>query len=244
MRRLLALVALSACTREEAQAPLCGLHSASAPVVLVGKRDAVLRVGARLLPGDRLEVQGVALLECFGGALRVLEEETVRVGQLTEARIEATTIPRATWSQGRVTPADGLPPSQLPRYSDHQVTPPSALAPSEPTTGDYFRAFFTPHGIEEMGAAPHQEGPAKLPPPSLRTRVAHVHAGPLGEGGPVLEVEDEVVFAETDELATAALVEGHRYALGRTVRLVLPQGAEATLEGVSLEGPLDLRLAR
>ena len=60
-------------------------------------------------------------------------------------------------------------------------------------------------------------------------------------------VDDEVVFAETDELATAALPEGHTYELGGTTRLVLPDGAEATLtlaDGtkVELEGPMDLRL--
>ena len=44
----------------------------------------------------------------------------------------------------------------------------------------------------------------------------------------------------------AALLDGHTYALGRTVRLVLPDGAEATLKKdgaeIELEGPMDLRL--
>ncbi len=236
---------LAACTREP-EGPVCGLHAASEPVLLQGKRDVALSVGARLMPGDRLDAEGFALLECFGGALKVLDDEKITVGDLKESKIEATTIPRFVLKDGRPVKATVLAPSMLPRYSDNRFTPASALASNEPTSGDYFKAFFTPNGIENMTSAPREDGPAKLPPPSQRVKVSRIHAGALGQGGPRLEVEDEVVFAETDDLATAALLEGHTYELGRTVRLVLPNGAEATLtrDGVEieLEGPMDLRL--
>lgn len=227
--------------------PVCGLHSASAPVRVEGRSDVALAVGARLLPSDRVEAEGFALLECFGGALKVLDDEKVVIGALTEARVEATTLPRRVLKGATLEPGSTLSPPMLARYSDHRFTPASALVGGrEPTSGDYFRAFFTPNGIEKLGAAPRGEGPSSLPPPALRGRPTRVHAGPLGEGGATLEVEDEVVFAETDELATAALAEGQTYALGRTVRLVLPSGAEATLRRgdveVELDGPMDLRL--
>ncbi|MFZ5443247.1 MAG: hypothetical protein ACOZQL_24785 [Myxococcota bacterium] len=248
MRRV-SLVALlvAGCTKEP-ERPVCGLHAASEPVTLEGKRDVALSVGARLLPSDRLDAEGFALIECFGGALRVLDDEQVTVGELKESKIEATTIPRFVLKNGRPVAASSLAPSMLPRYSDHRFTPASALSGGqEPTSADYFKAFFTPNGIENMAMAPREDGPSKLPPPSQRVKVARIHAGPLGEGGARLEVDDEVVFAETDELATAALLEGHTYALGRSVRLVLPDGAEATLtlaDGTTLEldGPMDLRL--
>ncbi len=237
--------ASSACTKEPA-APVCGLHAASEPVLLEGKRDVVLSVGARLMPDDKIEAKGWALLECFGGALKVLDDEAVRVGDLKESKIEATTIPRFVLRDGKPVKGNALPPSMLPRYSDNRFTPASALVGSGPSDGDYFRAFFTPNGIENMTSAPRVDGPTKLPPPSQRTRVSRIHAGQLGEGGLRLEVDDDVVFVETDELATAALVEDHTYALGRAVRLVIPDGAEATLtiDGVELEleGPMDLRL--
>jgi hypothetical protein len=54
-------------------------------------------------------------------------------------------------------------------------------------------------------------------------------------------------FLETDDLATAALLEGRTYMVGRAVRLVLPKGSEATLElrdkkKLNIEGPMELRL--
>lgn len=243
---LAAALVLTACTKEP-EAPVCGLHSAAQPVRLEGQRDVVLSVGARLMPGDRLDAEGYALLECFGGALRVLEDEKVLVRELTESKIEAVTIPRFVIQDGKVVPFTGLPRSMLPRYSDNRFTPTSALAVGGPSSGEYFKAFFTPNGIENMGSGPRVDGPGTLPPPSQRVKVSRIHAGPLGEGGAQLEVEDEVVFAETDELATAVLPEGHTYALGRAVRLVLPDGAEATLvraDGgkIELDGPMDLRL--
>jgi hypothetical protein len=239
------LLALGACARGP-EAPVCGLHSASAPVFLVGKDDAALAVGARLMPSDRVRATGFALLECFGGALRVLDDETVRVGDLKEARIEATTLPRKVLKGRELVPGPTLSPPMLARYSDNRFTPKSALQSGEPSTGAYLRAFFTPNGIENLGAAPREEGPASLPPPTQRGPITRVRAGPLGEGGPTLQVEDDVVFAETDDLITAALAEGKTYALGRAVRLVLPKGTEATLRRgdftLALEGPMDLRL--
>lgn len=241
-----ALLLLAACTKEP-EVAVCGLQAASEPVLLEGKKEVALSVGAKLLPSDRIDAQGFALLECFGGALRVLDDEKAMVGELKESKIEATTIPRFVLKDGKAVKATMLPPSMLPRYSDNRFTPASALSGgTEPTSADYFKAFFTPNGIENMANAPREEGPVKLPPPSQRVKVARIHAGSLGQGGPRLEVDDEVVFAETDDLATAALPEGHTYELGRTVRLVLPDGAEATLirDGVELEleGPMDLRL--
>ena len=243
---LVGALLLGACTKEP-EAAVCGLQAASKPVTLEGKKDLALAVGARLMPSDRIDADGFALLECFGGALRVLDDEKVTVGELKESKIEATTIPRFVLKDGKPVPATMLAPSMLPRYSDNRFTPASAFsAGNEPTSADYFKAFFTPNGIENMASPPREDGPTKLPPPSQRVKVSRIHAGPLGQGGPRLEVEDEVVFAETDDLATAALPEGHTYELGRTVRLVLPDGAEATLirDGVELEldGPMDLRL--
>jgi len=245
-RTLAALLVVAGCTKEP-EAPVCGLHAASEPVLLEGKKEVALAVGAKLLPGDRLDAEGYALIECFGGALKVLDDEKVTVGELKEAKIEATTIPRYVLKDGKPVKATQLAPSMLPRYSDNRFTPASALSSgAEPTSADYFKAFFTPNGIENMAMAPREDGPARLPPPSQRVKVSRIHAGALGQGGDRLEVEDEVVFAETDDLATAALPEGHTYELGRTVRLVLPDGAEATLvrDGVELEleGPMDLKL--
>ena len=242
-----ALLILAACTKDP-EVAVCGLQAASEPVLLEGKKEAALSVGAKLMPSDLIDAQGFALLECFGGALKVLDDDKLRVGDLKESKIEATTIPRFVLKDGKPVKATLLPPSMLPRYSDNRFTPASALsAGNDPTSADYFKAFFTPNGIENMTSAPREDGPVKLPPPSQRVKVARIHAGSLGQGGPRLEVEDEVVFAETDDLATAALLEGHTYELGRTVRLVLPDGAEAKLvlgHGVELEleGPMDLRL--
>ena len=249
MDRLITLVVLllgAACTKDPESA-VCGLQAASKPVLLEGKRDVSLSVGAKLMPSDRIDARGFALLECFGGALRVLDDEKVTVGDLKESKIEATTIPRFVLRNGKPVAATMLAPSMLPRYSDNRFTPASAFsANNEPTSADYFKAFFTPNGIENMASPPREDGPTRLPPPSQRVKVSRIHAGPLGQGGARLKVEDEVVFAETDDLSTAALPEGHTYELGATVRLVLSDGAEATLirDGVEveLEGPMDLRL--
>ena len=51
---------------------------------------------------DRIDAEGYALIECFGGALRVLEDETVVIGELTESQIQATTIPRFVIKNGQL----------------------------------------------------------------------------------------------------------------------------------------------
>lgn len=243
---LLGLALLAACKAPAPEGPVCGLHSASAPVTLEGKGDQALSVGARLRPGDRLTAEGFALLECFKGGLKPLDDETVTVGELLEAKFEATTIPRFVLKDGQAVAVDASSPPVVARYSDNRFTPKSALGTNEPTSADYFKAFFTPNGIENMQAGPRPEGPTTLAPPSARPKVSRIHAGDLGPDGLVLEVEDEVVFAETDDLATAALLQGKTYELGRAIRLVLPDGAEAELvvdgHTLALDGPMDLRL--
>ncbi len=234
---------------KEATGPVCGLHSASAPVMLNpdGKKPRALGVGARLLAEDQLKAEGWALLECFGGALQVLKRDDVKVGELKAAHIEATTFPRKRLNGTAVEDVNAMRRTVVARYTDNRFTPESALSnKGDYTTGQYFIAFFTPNGIEKMMSEPKPEGPRDLPPPPNRPRVPHIHAADLGEGGPLLEVTDDVAFAETDDLATAALLEDKTYQLGRTVRLVLPDGAEAKLKlpqgVVKLEGPIDLAL--
>lgn len=245
MRFAFVALLLVGCAKEPSR-PVCGLHSASAPVSLEGKRDVVLSVGARLLPSDEIDADGWALLECFGGALKVLDDQKVKVGDLKESKIEATTIPRFVLREGKPVKAEALPPSMLVRYSDNRFTPATMATTSGPTNAQYFAAFFTPNGLANLKGGPRGDGPSALPPPSQRVKIARLHAGALGEGGPTLKVEDDVVFAETADLATAALVEGDTYMLGQTTRLVLPDGAEATLQfegdALELEGPMDLRL--
>lgn len=238
----LLVLLLAGCTKAP-EGAVCGLHAASEPVKVKGK---VLSVGARLMADEELDADGWALLECFGGALKVLDDEKVRVGDLKESKIQATTIPRRALHDGKLVDDERLPPSMSLRYSDNRFTPESALKSNDSTSGDYFRAFFTPNGIENMGSGPRPEGPTSLPPPSQRARISRIHAGSLGEGGPTLKVTDDVVFAETSDHATAALLEDETYSLGETIRLVLPDGAEATLHTadhtLELDGPLDLRL--
>lgn len=242
-RAALLFVALAAC-KKEPEVPLCGLHSASAPVTM---EDHTLGVGAKLMPSDKISVKDWAVLECFAGALKVLHKQTVEVGELPEARVEAATLPRRALKEGKVESVEALPRTIAARYSSNKFTPDSALADQQQlTSGDYFKAFFTPNGFASLGGGPAPDGPRKLPAPSLRAKVPYIHAGDLGEGDALLEVTDEVAFAETDDLATAAMVEGLTYRLGRTVRLLLPDGAEAklTVDGktIELEGPMDLKL--
>lgn len=242
---LLSVVLLAGCQKGPERA-VCGLHSAAKPVTLKGSPDKTLSVGARLFPSDVIRAEGAALLECFGGALKALDGDQVTVGELTEARIEGQSLPRFVLRGRKVEPVDSLPPSVALRYSDNRFTPASSLGPGTTTEAEYLRAFFTPNGIENLGSAPRADGPGNLPPPALRAKVARVHAGDLGAGGAILAVTDDFVFAETDELATAVLLEDQRYDLGRAVRLIIPKGAEAKLglDGwpMDLPGPMDLRL--
>ena len=250
MRLPLALLtaALLPCCQAKKEVPVCGLHSAAAPILIkAGKKNRTLSVGAKLLPSDHLTATGAALLECFGGALRAIEKgDAFDVGELIEAKIESTNTPRHRLVDGKLQKVDAMPRTVEPRYTDNHFTPPSALAAPEPTSGNYFVAFFTPNGFAKM-KGPAVDGPRNLPAPHRRPRVPFVHAGELGEGPLLLTVDDEIVFAETDDLATAALPEDKTYALGRTVRLILPAGSEATLDLgggrlLELEGPMDLSL--
>jgi hypothetical protein len=224
------------------EGPVCGLHSASAPVTTSDGRT--LGVGAKVLGTDKLKAKGWAVLECFTGGIRVLDRDTVRVGELREARFE-TDFPRRALKEGHVEDIEALPRAVAARYSDNRFTPDSVAAPGTASdTTNYLVAFFTPNGFD---TPPPPDGPRKLPAPYARQRVPFIHAGELGEGDATLEVKDDVVFAETDDLATAALVEGKIYALGRTVRLLLPDGAKAKLvrpneSAITLKGPMDLKL--
>jgi hypothetical protein len=244
---LLALLAPSAC-KKQPDVPVCGLHSASAPVTAEDdKTTHTLGVGAKLLPSDRISATEWAVLECFGGALVVLHKKSVEVGDLREARVEAATLPRRALADGKIAEVEALPRTVSARYSGNKFTPDSALVDSrQPTNADYFKAFFTPNGFADLGSGPAADGPHKLPAPSFRVKVPYIHAGDLGEGDWLLEVTDDVAFAETDDLATAALIEGKTYKLGRTIRLLLPDGAEAVLsidgKQTPLEGPMDLKL--
>ena len=244
---LVAALALLGCA-EKKEVPVCGLHSAAAAVVTqVNHKERSIGVGAKLLPSDHLHATGDALIECFGGALRRLKKgDEFDVGDLIEAKIESTNVPRMRLVDGKVIAVEAMPRSVLPRYSDNHFTPESALQSNEPTAANYFVAFFTPNGFAKM-KPPDMEGPKKLAPPPMRARVPFVHAGDLGQGPYLLTVDDEVAFAETDDLATGVLLEDQTYSLGRTVRLILPKKAEATLElggnrQVKLEGPIDLSL--
>ncbi len=249
MRRALLALAVAAlgCAKKD-DSPVCGLHSAAAPVVTqANKRERSLTVGAKLAPSNHLHATGDALIECFGGALKRLKKgDDFDVGDLIEAKIESTNVPRFRLAEGKLVPVEAMRRTVFARYSDNHFTPESALAPNEPTTDDYLVAFFTPNGFAKM-EPPNLEAPKNLAPPPMRAKVPFVHAGELGEGPYLLTVDDEVAFVETDDLATAVLLEDKTYALGRTVRVILPKGAEATLDlggnrTVKLEGPIDLSL--
>jgi hypothetical protein len=248
VRWALALALLGAGCEKPVNAPVCGLHSAAAPLLMLGRQERPIAVGSKLGRLDEVRAQGPTLLECFGGAVKVLEKgDRVVIGTLTEAKIIATTLPRYELKDlTLVKLEDALPMAMLARYTDTRFTPASSLSDPEPTSGDSLRAFFTPDGLSKLGSGTRPEGPGKLPPPVFRVKVPNVHAGPLGSSFRRLEVEDEAIFAESDDLSTAVMLEDEVYDLGRAVRLVVPDGAEATLvdEGqrLELEGPMDLRL--
>jgi hypothetical protein len=246
--RLVLLLLAPACSKPPS-VPVCGLHSATAPVlVLGGKEEQVLAIGAKVMSGDKIKAKGVALLECFTGSLKVLDGDTVLVGELKEATLEGITMPRKQLKQGALVANAALAPSVIVRYSDNRFTPASSFTGDKTlTTGDYMKAFFTPNGLANLGGdTSRPDGPVNLPPPGQRPKFSRVHGGELGEGGPLLKVTDEVIFAESDDLATAALVHGNTYDLGRTLRLIIPDGAEGKLQlggqTLDLEGPMDLRL--
>jgi hypothetical protein len=229
--------------------PTAGLHSAGAEVLrLEGKEKKPVAVGAYLRAGDRIEATGPALLEFFGGGMRFLEKgDTLEVGEADEAKLFGPNLPSRRYVDGEV--RDVEPPMRIvaARYMRVEATPASTLAPREPSTFELVKAFFSPDGMDSLRTA-RPEGPsAPLPPPPFREKVPFIHAGPLGEGGPVAEVKDGFVVAEADDLSTMVFVEGAQVALGRTVRLVLPDGAEVVLkmprgDALEVEGPVDLRL--
>ncbi len=249
---LLALLCIAAGCRKpstDSKKSVAGLHSAAGQVLRLERKDKKpVAVGAHLRAGDRIEATGPALIEFFGGGMRFLEKgDTLLVGEADEAKLLGSNLPSRRWVDGEL--REVAPPMRIvaARYTNVEVTPASTLESREPSSFEILRAFFSPSGMDSLRKA-RPEGPtAPLPPPPLREKVPHVHAGALGDGGPVAEVEDGFVVAETDDMTTAVLGEGQPVALGRTVRLVLPDGADVTLklpqgQVVELEGPADVRL--
>jgi len=246
---LIAVLALAAGCKKPSDKPIAGLHSAGAPVLLLkGKEKTPLAVGSHLKAEDHLFATGPALLEYFGGGLRFLEEgDELEVGDVDEAKLLSSNIPFWRWTGQEMQEDSPLPRIVAARYTSISFTP--VIVDQTPTTSDYMKAFFTPNGMENlMSGGPRPEGPTKpLPAPPFRPKVPYIHAGPLGEGGLVAEVTDGFAIAETDDLATAVLLEDRKVPLGRTVRLLVPKGAEVVIhtpEGkqVDLDGPADLRL--
>lgn len=249
MRRAgLVLALLLAGCQKAPDKVIAGLHSAGAQVFLETREgERGIPVGTQLRASDRLRATGPAVIEYFEGGLHFLDGDSLTVGEAPEARLIGATIPVRRLVQGRlVDTASGGQRLVAARYFDVQSTPATAR-PKHFTQSDYLQAFFTPNGIDALSQSPLPDGPRDpLPPPPDRPRVPHIHAAELGAGGSVLEVARGYVAAEASGLETAVLRSGHRYALGNTVRLLLPSGARARLvEGAAsleLEGPLDLRL--
>ncbi|MFP2931876.1 hypothetical protein ACLESO_43230 [Pyxidicoccus sp. 3LG] len=237
--------------KERSDKPIAGLLAAGAPVLLQeGKVQRTVAVGSQLPPDAQLTATGPAVLEYFGGGLLFLEDgDTVEVGDADEAKLHGVNLPSRRWEEGEVQDAPRALRLVAARYTNVQVTPASAQQEDGTySSSQYFVAFFTPNGLQKLGSEPKPEGPSKpLPPPPLRPRVPFIHAGALGEGGLVATVEDGFVVAETDDLATAVLLEDREVPLGRTVRLLVPDGAEVVLRSASgreteVEGPADLRM--
>ncbi|GEN10564.1 hypothetical protein SAMN05443572_103266 [Myxococcus fulvus] len=246
---LLAAASLVAGCKERSDKPIAGLLAAGAPVVRKeGKAEYTIAVGAQLLGDVKLTATGPAVLEYFGGGLRFLEKgDTLEVGDADEAKLHGSNLPSYRWADGGVQEAPRALRIVAARYTNVQVTPKSAHEDAYSST-QYFVAFFTPNGLSRLGSDTKHEGPHQpLPAPPFRPKVPFIHAGDLGEGGLVAVVEDGFAVAETDDLATAVLLEGREVPLGRTVRLLVPDGAEVTLKGpggveVEVEGPADVRL--
>jgi hypothetical protein len=249
---LLALAFLAGgCRNPKDERPIAGLHAAAAPVLRHVRKDKKpVAVGAQLRPGDRIEATGPAVLEYFGGGLHFLAKgDELEVGEAPAANLLGPNLPSRRWEEGEVKEA---PPAQriiAARYTNTEVTPASVVeSKREATTGELLAAFFSPEGIGSIGSGGRVEGPSgNLPPPPLRPKVPFIHAGPLGEGGFTVQVTDGFVVAEAEDLSTAVVVEGGAVPLGRTVRLLVPKGAELVLtsaagRAVEVDGPMDLRL--
>jgi hypothetical protein len=243
-----AALAVAGCTKESH--PIGGLHSASAPVYLIkGNSRRPIAVGSTLRNDDRIQASGPAMLEFFqGGAMRFLAQgDEMELGDLPEAKLMSTNFPSVLVRGKQVLE---VAPSKRPvaaRYTDTNFTPMTAI--KEPGTGDYLQAFFTPNGIEKLGGGgPQPEGPRQpLPPPPLRPHVPHIHAGDLGGAGPVVDVSGGSAAAETDDFATALLLDGSAYQLGRSERLFVPKGVSVTVHwadksSVSVDGPVEVHL--
>lgn len=245
---LIAVLALVAGCKKPSDKPIAGLHSAGAPVLLLkGKEKIPIAVGSHLKAEDHIVATGPALLEYFGGGMRFLEEgDELEVGDVDESKLLGSNIPSRRLVGTEVQETPSLPRIVAARYTSFNSTP--LIVDRTPTTGDYMKAFFTPNGMENLMSGPRPEGPTKpLPAPPFRPKVPYIHAGALGDGGLVAEVTDGFAIAETDDLATAVLLEDRKVPLGRTVRLLVPKGAEVVIrtpEGkeVDLDGPADLRL--
>ncbi|NTX13688.1 hypothetical protein HUA74_16760 [Myxococcus sp. CA051A] len=239
---------VTAC-KERSDKPIAGLLAAGAPVLRTqGKEQRTVAVGAQLTGDALLTATGPAVLEYFGGGLRFLEKgDTLEIGDADEAKLHGSNLPAHRWVEGSVQEAPRALRIVAARYTNVQVTPKSAHEDAYTST-QYFVAFFTPNGLQRLGSDTDHEGPhTPLPAPPFRPKVPFIHAGDLGEGGLVAVVDDGFAVAETDDLATAVLLEGREVPLGRTVRLLVPDGAEVTLRAkdgseVEVEGPADLRL--
>lgn len=243
------IASLATACKERSDKPIAGLLAAGAPVLRTeGKEQRTVAVGAQLLGDVTLTATGPAVLEYFGGGLRFLEKgDTLEVGDAGEAKLHGSNLPPRRWVDGGLQEAQRVPRIVAARYTNVQVTPASAHEDAYTST-QYFVAFFTPNGLRNLGSDTQHEGPHQpLPPPPFRPKVPFIHAGDLGEGGLIAVVDDGFAVAETDDLATAVLLEGREVPLGRTVRLLVPDGSEVILKGphgaeVTVEGPVDLRM--
>jgi hypothetical protein len=246
---LAVLGAMAGCKKEPRI--ICGLHSAAAPVFLLrsGEKRPVA-VGSRLKTDDHIIASGPAMMEFFpGGAVRFLAQgDELDLGDALEAKLMSSNV-RSVLVRG--TKVLELEPSKRPiaaRYTDTNFTPTVAI--KEPGTGDYLKAFFTPNGIEKLGRSgePLPEGPRHgLPAPPLRPHVPHIHAGDLGVGGPIVDVEGGSAAAETDDFASALLLDGNSYDVGQTDRLFVPKGGSVSIHWadtsrVSVDGPAEVHL--
>jgi len=250
---LLALALLTGGCRKakDDRPPIAGLHAAAAPVLRQVRKDKKpLAVGAKLRPGDRIEATGPAVLEFFGGGIHFLEKgDELEVGEAPEAGLLGPNLPSRRWVDGAVQEAPSAQRIIAARYTNTEVTPASVgESGRDPSTGELVMAFFSPNGFESLRSGGRADGPSdNLPPPPLRPKVPFIHAGPLGEGGFTVQVKDGFVVAEAEDLSTAVVMEGNPVPLGRTVRLLVPKGAEAVLtssagKAVEVDGPMDLRL--